>query len=616
MEKTSTYGALLQDRGFRAFLITQFLGAFNDNIYKMLLAGLALHAAKDDQAGKLFQASAAFVLPFLLFSGWAGQVADRFAKSSVLRWTKLWEIGAMILATLALVSGHWGWMLAVLFLLAVQATFFSPAKYGILPEIIADSQLSKANGLLELSTFVAIVMGGALGTFSAAVAHSHPWYLGGGLILLAVIGYATAWSIPKTKAARGDESFNWNPLREVVEGNRIVSADRGLWWSMIGNSYFWMVGGLCQSVLMQYAQQSLGVKEELAGAVVATLALGIGAGSILAGKLSGEGIEFGLNGYGALLMGVACLGLYPMSQLASAVPLLVAIGVGGGFFAIPVNAFLQHRAPADRKGAVQAVNNFWNMIGVVAGSSLLWLLNGQLHWTPKAILALLGVVTLVIAVGLFRRLLMEHVRFSIMLAMNILFRIKVTGRIPTKGAFLVVANHVSYADAFLVGMCSSRPAKFLMWKVLYEMAWLKPVAKLMGAIPLAQDNPREALQSLNLAKEELKNGGVVVIFPEGGISRDGEIAEFQAGYQRLLKGVEAKLIPIRLVGLHGHGFCPPETRTKFWWLKGRWLLGWPLEIYIGDPLEDNPEPAMVRTAVANLGPEQMLTEWKREQVIG
>lgn len=612
-----TYGQLLRDRGFRGFLTCQFLGAFNDNIFKMLLAGLALHFPAEERAVRLLQASAIFVLPFLLFSFWAGALADRHPKSSVLRATKLWEVGAMVLATIALGIGNWNGLLAVLFLLASQAAFFSPAKYGVVPELVPAQALSRANGLLELSTFVAIVVGGALGTFSAAVAHTHPLQLGLLLVLLALAGYASSRTIPSTPVATRPTAAETGPtvFQQVWSTNQMVWSHPGLRWSMLGNTYFWFTGGLCQSLLLLFAQQHLGVREEMAGAVVATLALGIGLGSVVAGRLSGDGIEFGLNGAGASLMGIACLALawlgfhaefHPHAWLL-ALPLLVMIGVGGGFFAIPVNSYLQHAAPAHAKGAVQAVNSVWNMAGVILGGLVLWLANGKLAWPPAALVAVLGGVTLLVAGLLFLLLPAQQVRFLLLLLMRCCFRIRVKGQLPGDGPVLLVANHVSYADAFLVGMLTHRPVRFLMWQVLYEKPLLRPVAALLQAIPLSQENPRQALKSLSLARQTLAEGGIVGIFPEGAISRDGRTAPFQGGYQRLLQGVNAQLIPIRLTGLDGHFFCPapPEANrlsaSRWWRNLLPWPKRWPVAIYIGKPVSSGASPEALREQLLALG---------------
>lgn len=593
----ATYGALFRDRAFRSFLITQFLGAFNDNIYKMLIAGLALHYSVQQSTMYLLWANIAFVAPFLLFSGYAGQIADRYSKSSVLVSTKIWEIGVMVLALLALLDhSHLEPMLGVLFLLGMQATAFSPAKYGILPEIVPSTHLALANGLLDLSTFVAIVAGGALGVLSTAVVASHPMLLGGAMIAIAVIGWHFARGIAKVPPSRPDQPFNFNPLGEVISGNKIVWQHRGLRWSVIGNSFFWAIGGLLQSVLLLYAKDSLHLAESQAGGVVATLAIGIGIGSIVAGRLSGPGVEFGLNGLGSLILGLACVALFPVSHVGMAIPFLVIVGFGGGFFAIPVNMYLQDKAPKQLKGAVQAVNNFWNMIGVIAAAQLLSFLVETLHWSPRAVLMGTGLVSIALAGALVLTMPREHLRIGLILAVRSMFKIRAVGEVPLEGALVLVGNHVSYADAFLIGMWNPRRTHFLMWKVLYDQPWVKPLAKLMDAIPLAQDHPRQALASLQKTRDILKQGGVAGIFPEGGMTRTGQVLPFQSGYQRLLKETDARIVPCYIHGLHGHGLCPPQTRVRNWFWKGRW----PVTVYIGTPIDTVPEPAELRDQVLAL----------------
>lgn len=398
------YRHLLRDVSFHSFLWTQFLGAFNDNVYKMIVSVGAVEMAADQALGAryLALAGAVFVLPFLLFAGYAGQLADRFGKAGVLKVTKSFEIVIMIVGAIALKLGSIPMLLVVLFLLAAQANFFSPAKYGILPEMLPPSQLTKANGLLELSTFAAIVLGSSLGSFLFAHWKHEPLRLGGVLLGIAVIGSLTSLLIRKVPAAGSTEPFHTNPFAEVWSGAKVLYADAGLWWSVMGISYFWFLGALLQMAVILLGSETLHLSETHTGLLVTALALGIGFGSIAAGWLSRDRIELGLVPIGAALMGLSGIALSLTATFNSTLVCLSVIGFSGGLFIVPLNAYLQERAAPEQKGRVLATNNFLNMLGVILASGVLYLLHDMLHWTPGAIMGLLGVATVMTAAGIAR----------------------------------------------------------------------------------------------------------------------------------------------------------------------------------------------------------------------
>src|SRR3984893_13972249 len=230
------YAALLADGGFQSFLWTQFLAAFNDNVYKMIVSVGAVELAANQLLGSRYLAiaGAVFVLPFLLFAGYAGQLADRFSKTRVLQITKAFEIVIMGVGMAALYMRSVEMLLAVLFLLAMQANFFSPAKYGILPEMLSEAQLTRANGLLELSTFAAIVLGTSVGSFLFARWKGEPQVMGGMLLAIAAVGSLTSIFIRKVPASGSRLPMQWNPFGEVWDGVKRMHRDRPLWLTVAG----------------------------------------------------------------------------------------------------------------------------------------------------------------------------------------------------------------------------------------------------------------------------------------------------------------------------------------------------------------------------------------------
>jgi acyl-[acyl-carrier-protein]-phospholipid O-acyltransferase / long-chain-fatty-acid--[acyl-carrier-protein] ligase len=578
LDTTSGYGPLLKDGPFEAFLWTQFLGAFNDNVFKMIVSVFAVSAAAGTNISSrnLALAGAVFVIPFLLFAGYSGQLTDRFSKTRVLQITKSFEIVTMLLAIAALLAGRIEYLLVVLFLLATQANFFSPAKYGILPEMLGEVQLTRANGLLELTTFVAIVIGTSFGTFLFQHWQTTPLRMGLALLAIAIAGSLASLGIRNVPAAGSNEAshepFNWNPFHEIVEGARVLRRRTPLALSVYGISWFWFVGALFQLALLLLGAEVLHVDETKVGLLVAALAAGIGLGSVGAGALSGDYIELGLVPIGSALMGVASIALGATTSYMNAIVCLVAIGAGGGFFAVPLNAFLQEEAPATEKGRILATNNFANMVGVILASGFLWLLHDQLHWNAAMIILALGVLMFVGSVILIFRMPLPIVRFVLWCITMIVFRVRFEGRenIPRTGPALLISNHISYADAPFVGATiRSRTVHFLMWQPIFDVPVVNYFFRLLQSIPIDERSPKGTIRALRAAREQLLRGELVGIFPEGSISHSGEVEPFQRGFERILADTGAPVVPVHIDGMYGHplsckGGAPFRSWQKLW----------------------------------------------------
>jgi acyl-[acyl-carrier-protein]-phospholipid O-acyltransferase/long-chain-fatty-acid--[acyl-carrier-protein] ligase len=580
-QKTTTgYGALMRDGAFQSFLWTQFLAAFNDNVYKMIVSVGAVELAANRMLGARYLAlsGAVFVLPFLLFAGYAGQIADRFSKTRVLQITKAFEIAIMGVGMVALAARSVDLLLVVLFLLAMQANFFSPAKYGILPEMLGEAQLTRANGLLELSTFAAIVMGTSVGSFLFARWKDEPLTLGGMLLGIAMVGSVTSIFIRKVPASGAREPFAWNPFKEVWSGAMRLRGDRTMWLTVVGISYFWFLGALFQMTIILMGNETMRLSDMGTGLLVTALAVGIGLGSLAAGWLSGDRIELGLVPMGAAMLGVSAILTGGAHSVAAVAVCLVGVGFSGGLFIVPLNAYLQERAGSTEKGRLLATNNFVNMIGVIAASGMLTLLHDVMHWRPAAILIALGVVTLASTVYIAWLMPAALVRFVVRSLAQFFFRIRVVGaeNLPKSGGALLVSNHVSYADAILIGCATDRFIRFLMWQPLYDNRWLRPVCRLFDAIPLPTNAPKESLRALRNARVEIEAGNLVGIFPEGGLTRTAHVKPFERGVEVILRGIESTpVIPIYLDGLWGH---PLSAK------RGPWRLRHRVTVCIGKPV--------------------------------
>ena len=582
--ESSGYSALLCDGGFQSFLWTQFLAAFNDNVYKMIVSVGAVELAANQLLGSRYLAiaGAVFVLPFLLFAGYAGQFADRFSKTRVLQITKAFEIVIMGVGMLALYMKSIDMLLVVLFLLAMQANFFSPAKYGILPEMLGEAQLTRANGLLELSTFAAIVLGTSAGSFLFARWKGEPLLLGEMLLAIAAAGSLTSLFIRKVPASGSRLAMQWNPFGEVWTGVKRIYRDRPLWLTVAGISYFWFLGALFQMTVILVGSESLHLSDTRTGLLVTALAVGIGIGSIAAGSFSGDTVEIGLVPYGAAFLGLASMLLGFAHSFASSVVWLAAAGFAGGLFIVPLNAFLQEHAGREEKGRLLATNNFLNMIGVVLASGALYLFHDLLHWTPSHILAALGVLTLAATVYIAWLVPAPLVRLIVWTAAHVFFKIRIVGadNVPKKGGALIVSNHVSYADAILIGCATPRFIRFLMWKPLYENKWLNPFCRLFYAIPIPSHS-KESLRALRNARTELERGMLVCIFPEGEITRTSHVKPFERGVDVITRGLNGTpVIPMYLDGLWGHALSLKGGRP----FSSRLKLRHEVTLYIGQPI--------------------------------
>ena len=601
-QESSSFREVLSRTGFPSFLWTQFLGALNDNLYKMIVSMRAVHVAASsaDSAKYLSLAGAVFVIPFLLFSGYSGYLADRFSKRTVLISVKVFEILAMTLGLVSFFSANIILMLVVLFLMALHSTIFSPAKYGIVPEMLPEQDLSRANGLLEMSTFVAIVLGTSIGSFLFTAWHNEPWKMGAVMIGIAITGFWVSLGITRVRAAHTGERFAINPLGEVIDGTRSLLRDRPMWLAVIGISYFWFLGALFQMDLLLVGSEVMKLSDVRIGLMVTALAIGIGAGSMLAGRLSGDKVEPGLVPIGTVGMGVSSiLAYFWVGSYAASIAALTLLGLASGLFIVPLNAYLQQRSAANEKGRILATNNFYNMLGVVLASGTLFLLHDRLHVSADKLVLIFGVVTLFSAIYILRLIPEFLVRFSLWLLMHSMYRIRIEGRenMPFRGPALLVTNHTTHIDGFFLTACMQRLLRFMIWKPYYEhkaMHWFFKFAK---AIPVGTRGPRDMVAQIRAARTELMDGHVVGIFAEGAITRTGNLLPMKRGMERILEGLDVPIIPVHIDNLWG---------SVFSFSGGRFFWKWPKQmrrrvtVSFGAPMPPDSKPFQVQQAVAEL----------------
>ena len=599
------YSDLLRARGFQALLWTQFLGALNDSVYKIVVTLLALTAAASNGGGsrELALVGAVFILPFFLFSGYAGHLADVHNKRTILIATKSLEVGSMLLAVLALYLGRFELMLLVLFLMALQSTLFSPAKYGVLPEMVADKDLSRANALIQMSTNLAIIAGAWVGGELLAVWRERTWLIGCLLTVVALIGFAASFGISKVPAPRSRKPFSLNPWSEIFEGFRYLRRDKPLWLTVLGISYFWMLGALLQLDIVLFARDLLQVTEEWSARLITFLGVGIALGSMAAGRLSGDKVELGLTPLGSIGMGFAGLWLASSGDsYTSAAVSMGFLGFAGGLFIVPLSSLLQQRSDPKERGRLIATNNFVNMFGVLLASGALYLLADVLAFSPDRIVGLFGWVTFAVTLYMLTLIPDFLIRFVLWGVTHTFYRIRIVGQenVPFRGPALLVSNHVSFIDGFFVGACVQRFVRFLVYRPYYEQQPFHWVLRKMNAIPIQGGDPEKVAESIELARAQLRQGHVVCIFAEGSVSRTGGMLPFKHGFQRIMEGLDVPIIPVNLDRVWGSVFSFKDGRPFF---RRPEHFPYPVTVSFGAPLLSSANAQQVRQAVLELGSE-------------
>ena len=606
-------------RSFWSLIVTQFQGAFSDNVLKNLVLFLLVSAGlpKEKRDELVPVIGLLFAIPFVLFSMLGGYLADRYSKRTITIATKIMEIAVAVVALIGLTTRILPLQLAAIFLISTQAALFGPSKYGLLPEVLPEKKLSWGNGVLELGTFLAIISGTVAGGFLAdKFGPAHQSISGIILIALAVFGLGTSFGIARVPAANPTRKLRVNPFSEFFEQIKLMQRDRQLLLAIVGNTYFWFLGALLLSTVLIYGTDVLLVGPRQNGYLQATLAIGIGLGSLAAGYLSGNKIEYGLIPLGALGMTAAAAALaIPGLTYWQVASLLAVIGGFAGFFAVPINALIQHRPLPEEKGGIIAAANLLSFAGIAMASGAYYILAKQAHLLPPSVFLVAALITLAGTIYVLILLPDWFMRLLLWILTHTVYRIKVVGRdnIPERGGALFVCNHISFVDACLLIASTDRPIRFLVFKDIYEMPLIKPFAKMMRAIPISsQQRPRDMIRSLREASDAIRNGEVVCIFAEGQITRTGLLLPFRRGFERIMKGVEEPIVPIAFDGVWGSIFS--FERGRFLWKLPR-RIPYPVTVSFGAPMPATSTAPEVRRAVQDLQSEAFLVRRKRMRTL-
>src|SRR5579872_147955 len=590
-------------RGFWALVVTQFQGAFSDNLLRNLLLSMIVGMGLATQQRETLVSLVTFLfsMPFILFSMAGGWLADRFSKRRITIWTKVMEIGSMVIATAGLALHSQLLSLVAFTLVATQAALFGPSKYGLLPELLPEKRLSWGNGVIELGTFLAIIAGTVAGAAMAERFSGHEVYAGYTLVGLAFLGFLFSLGIDRIPPAAPEKRFRINFLGDLWTQIGLMRQDRPLFLAVLGNTYFWFLGSLLFETILVYGHDVLHVNVTKTGYLNATLAIGIGLGSMIAGVVSANKIEYGLIPLGSIGMTVTgiILGASHHGLFGSAV-LLGMLGFWAGFFAVPVNALVQHRPAEKDKGGIIAAANLLSFIGIALSSAAYYIFTTFIHLNPRGVILAASLITaagtiyvLVLLPEWFGRLLLFFATHSI-------YRLKVLGRdnFPDKSGALLVCNHMSFVDAALLIAATDRPIRFLIYKGIYDQPVVKPFARMMKAIPISSEQrPREMIRSLRTASDALRNDEIVCIFAEGQITRTGQLLPFRRGLERIMKGVDAPIIPVNLEGVWGSIFS--FERGRFLWKMPR-HIPYPVTVSFGRPMPSTTPAFAVRQSVQEL----------------
>ncbi len=577
---------LFRQQRFLPFFITQFLGAFNDNVFKNALIALVAFiavreaGATDNSALLINVAAGVFILPFFLFSAIGGQVADKYEKSFLIKRIKLAEIGIMVLAAAAFILNSVPLLIVILFFMGVQSAFFGPIKYGILPQHLSNAELVGGNAMVEMGTFLAILLGTIAGTQLISVGVSEGastgiWLTAVAVILIAVAGYVASRRIPAAPPTAADHQIDFNPIRETWRLVRYTKKHRVIFQSILGISWFWMLGALYLAQFPVFARDVLGGGVGVFTLLLALFSVGIGVGSALCEKLSDHRVEIGLVPFGAIGITVFGFDLFlaspdnPLGTNLGAFEFLLStggwrialdvllIGMFGGFYIVPLYALIQQLSKPDRLSRAIACNNILNAFFMVL-SALLALALISMGLSIPQIFLVAAIINALVAAYIFTLVPEFLMRFVTWLLIHSIYRVEKTGldKIPEEGAVILASNHISFVDPLIIGGCVRRPVRFVMYYKIYQIPVLNFVFRTARAIPIAGRKEDEAMfhRAFELMQEAVDAGDVLCIFPEGQISSTGDFNEFKPGLERLLQSRPAPVIPVALQGLWGSMF--------------------------------------------------------------
>ncbi|WP_148715079.1 MFS transporter [Chitinolyticbacter meiyuanensis] len=598
---------LFASRRFLPLFGTQFLGAFNDNLFKnaflVMIAFYGLSTAGLDAKTLVNAAAGIFILPFFLFSAFAGQLAEKYDKARLAQWIKLLEIAIMVLAGMGFYQKNATILFTCLFLMGLHSTLFGPLKYSVLPQYLKEEELLGGNGLIEAGTFIAILLGQIAGTLIIQHQPHGEMLIIYACVGVAVAGWLTSRSMPPAAPPAPDIKINWNVFGETWHILSHVHRNRTVFHSLMGISWFWFFGSVYLTQLPDLARNTIGGNPGVYTFLITLFSAGVGVGSTLCEKLSGRKVELGLVPFGSIGMSVFGIDLYfALSALAAPTQLydlagfvsvaahwrvmidIVLLGGFGGLFIVPMYALVQTRTEKAFVSRAIAANNILNsLFMVVAAGMCIVLLNAGL--TVAGLLLTVSLMNIAVALYIYTLIPEFLMRFLVWIATHTLYRVRHQDleRIPDEGACVLVCNHVSFMDALIIAGAVRRPVRFVMDHRIFKIPVLKFIFKTAGAIPIAPAKEDAAMKAkaFDRVAEYLEAGEVVCIFPEGGITRDGAIQPFRPGIDEIIRRTPVPVVPMALQGLWGSFFSRKDGAAMMKWPRRAWSR---IGLAVGEPV--------------------------------
>jgi len=577
--------ALLRQRRFGPFFWVQFLGAGNDNLFKFAFTVLVTYQLQlpwlpPAMAGLVI--GALFILPFVLFSATSGQLADKLEKSRLIRFVKTLEIAIMAAAGLGFMTANAPLLLGCVFLMGLHSTLFGPVKFAYLPQHLSERELTGGNGMVEMGTFVAILLGSLAGGLLIAIPQIGPATVAVACFGVALAGRAVAQAVPHSPATDPALRINWNPFTETWRNLMLARQDIVVFRSLLGISWMWFFGAVFLANFPAFAKTVLHGDPQVASLLLVVFSVGVGTGSLLCEVVSRRHVEIGLVPAGAIGMSVFAIDLYFASRGLPAVAEqglgaflaqpahwrviadLFLLAASAGLYSVPMYALIQLRSQPSHRARIIAANNILNALFMITSSLGAGAMLGAGFSVPEVFLA---TALLNVLVGAYIFLLVPEylLRFVAFLLSRLIYRFDVRGdqHLPTSGAAVVVCNHVSYVDALLLMAASPRPLRFIMDHRIFAVPVLGWLFRLAKAIPIApeREDARAYAAAFEAADRVLAEGDLLCIFPEGAITRDGQLQPFQGGVMKILKRRPVPVVPVALHNLWGSFFSRIEGGT-------------------------------------------------------
>ena len=589
---SDSQSSLLRQRKFLPYFVTQFFGAFNDNIFKNVLLLFVAFAGSSALpiSSNLFinLAAGLFILPFFLFSASAGVLADKYEKSWFIRKVKLFEIGIMLLGAIGFITESYGMLLLLLFLMGTQSAFFGPVKYALLPQQLNEKELVPGNALVEAGTFIAILVG-TLGAGLIASADNAKYLAAFCVVIFAVLGYLSSRFIPFASAGAPDIQFKWQPYKQTKLTLSIAKSDRIVFQCIMAISWFWFLGAAYLTQFPNFTKVYLNGTESAVSFLLALFSVGIAVGSMACNWLSNHRIEVGIVPFGAL--GITIFGFLMATSIPTDLPrfhtfaefvsydafwplffYLLMIGISGGLFIVPLYALMQHRAKETERAQVIAGLNIFNSLFMVGSAVLGIVCLSVLEMSIPQLFALLAILNFLVAAYIFLQIPIFVVRFAMWVVTHTIYRVKHKNlhHLPEHGGALIVCNHVSYMDSLLLSAVCPRLIRFVMEEDYANLPPLRGFLRRAGVIPISASNRTSIRRAFNDVEKALSEGHIVCIFPEGRLTSDGEMNEFMRGIDIILRRSPVPVIPMALKGLWGSYFSRAKGRackglpTRFW----------------------------------------------------